>query len=818
MAAQARRGGGAHDPQRPGAAQALTLSEALREEALRCGVSILFPSALVTGRRAPTIGRGGDVAARLGRLLAGSGLRARRLSSRSFIVEALSAPPPSPAVTPADIVVTAMRHPTILGNTPVSMVVVGGDELERAHVTALRQLAGLAPSLTVTESANSLARLSVRGAYAAGEPTVGLYYGNVPIAGPSGTTSDPSAMTPDLALVDVERVELLRGPQGTLYGAGSLAGTLRILFNPADPTRRAASVEVSANSVADGAPGSSVTLMVNRPTDDGHAALRAVLWREVRGGTIDNRVLHITDVDRSIRSGGRLALQWRPAKDWRLDLIGTYQAGRTIDNGAQTSGSGIGQTAARVRAPFRDDFLLLAADLHGEIWRGLSFDATLSHTSWRTHRIIDFTATTLSHENDAVACGHYFSVEGSGCSASRMADFNAYVQSQSPSVLDQPFSVTTDNVEARLSGSGAMTWTAGVFASRRRDQGNTWTRPVDAATGMIDRARPATAARTFGGNLDQFAAFADGEWRTSGWLTLSAGLRTFDYRRHAQGFIETPSPITGPFDPSGFDQSYRAGGSVGRLRGEVRWAAGMLSYLQISGGFRPGGINVVPGLPSGLASYRDDRLTSIEWGTRGTFLHDHVQVELSAYRQSWSRMQYAVQTLDSAYGFIGNIGSARIDGLELSMRWRILPGLKARIEATGTDARLTSDQTSMTATSPGRAGDRLPNVAPIAAAASLSYDRELGSTCSLSATAILHYTGKSYAAFPGTGGDPRTAVGNATSADIDLGIKRRSAVLSVYVQNIGDARPIQWTGKLPGQTYVSRMRPRTIGISVRHGL
>ena len=796
-----------------------TLSEALRREAVREGVSILFPPALVAGRSVPALGPGGGIAARLRRLLAGSGLRARRLSGRVFIVEALPAPtpPPVPAAEP-DIVVTAMRHPTTLGNTPISLVVVGGTELERAHVTTLRRLAGFAPSLAVTDSGNSLTRLSVRGAYAAGEPTVGLYYGNVPIAGPGGTTADPSSMTPDLALVDVERVELLRGPQGTLYGAGSLAGTLRILFNPADVARRAASVELSANRVADGAPGSSLTMMVNQPLDDGNGALRAVFWRELRGGTIDNIALGLSDVDRSVRSGGRVALRWRVAKEWRIDLTGTYQEGRSADNFAQTAGSAIGQTAARVRAPFSDRFLLLAADLHGEIGHGLSLDATLSHSSWRTHRRLDFTAATLSHEGDVAACSHYFALGGAACSGAQMAGFDAYVESQSPSLLDQPFVVTADSVEARLSGTGVVTWTAGVFASRRRDHGTNATSPVTAATGLVDPFRPLTAARTFNGSLDQSAAFADGEWRTGRWLTLSAGVRAFDYRRRARGQVDIASPITGPFDPSGFDHSYRAGGWVGRSRAEVRWGAGMLSYLQIASGFRPGGINVVPGLPPDIASYRDDRLTSVEWGLRAALLDDRLQIDLSAYRQSWSRMQYAVLTLDGAYGFITNIGSARIDGVELSARWRIAPGLKARVEATATDARLTSDQTSITAMSPGRSGDRLPNVAPMAAVASLAYDRDIGSGLSFSATGHVRYAGRSYDTFPGTGSDRRTAMGNAANADFDIAVTRGHAQLSIHVENVTDARPVAWAGKLPGQNYVTRQRPRTIGISFLHSI
>lgn len=794
-----------------------TLSEALRREAVRRGVSILFAPALVSGRRAPRVAGTGGIATTLRRLLAGSGLRARRLSARVFIVEALPVASRPPVPAEPDVIVTAMRHPTRLGDTPVSVVAVGGEELARAHATSLRQLAGLAPSLTTSEIGPGLLRLSVRGAYSAGEPAVGLYYGNVPIAGPSGSTSDPSVMTPDLVLVDVDRVELLRGPQGTLYGSGSLAGTLRILFNAPDTAHPSASVGWSGNMVDDGGAGSLATVVVNRPFAGGRAALRVTGWREGRGGTIDNDRLGIRNADRAVRSGGRAALRWQVSGGWRLDLTGLYQAGRIADNMAQTSGSAPGHTDAAARMPYADRFLLLAADLHGGLAPGLSFDATVSRSSWHTHRVLDFTAATVSHLTDGAACAHYFAPGAGACSAGQMADFAAYVRTQSPSALDQPFDVTSDSIEARLSGTGAIVWTAGVFASRRHDSGTSLTRPVDAATGMIDATRLPTAARAFSGSLGQSAVFADGEWLWRRWLTLSAGVRAFDYRRHAHSEVSLPSPVTGPFDPSGFDQTDRAAGSVGRVRMEVRPAAGILSYVQVASGFRPGGINVVPGLPVALATYRDDRLTSLEWGARATLFGGRAQVDLSAFRQSWSHMQYAVTTIDGAYVFIGNIGSARIDGLELSLRWRILPWLGTRIEATGTDARLTSDQASTVAMSPGRAGDRLPNVAPAAAAGSLLAERSLGAGLRLTGTATLRYAGRTYDTFRNATA-PRMAMGGGAAVDLDAAIARGPWQVSVYVQNAADARPVVWAVRMLGQGYRTLARPRTTGISFHREL
>jgi outer membrane receptor protein involved in Fe transport len=140
-----------------------------------------------------------------------------------------------------------------LTDTPISLVAVRGEDLMHDQATSLEGLARLAPSLTVTSSGPGFNRLTMRGAYAAGEATVALYYGNVPVAGPGGSTSDPGLMTPDLVLADVDRVEVLRGPQGTLYGTSSLAGTVRVLFNGPQLDQRTLGLDSSASTTRSGA-------------------------------------------------------------------------------------------------------------------------------------------------------------------------------------------------------------------------------------------------------------------------------------------------------------------------------------------------------------------------------------------------------------------------------------------------------------------------------------------------------------------------------------------------------------------------------------
>jgi outer membrane receptor protein involved in Fe transport len=383
-----------------------------------------------------------------------------------------------------------------------------------------------------------------------------------------------------------------------------------------------------------------------------------------------------------------------------VDLSGAWQQGRVDDAVNAAVGGGIDQTRAQARIPFTDRLWLGSAEVNGAIG-GLQFNLSLSHFDWAPHRRLDFTASERSHRDDAVACAAWLRAS---CSARNMASFADYVDSQTPAMLDQPFTVRVDSGEARLSGSGRLTWTSGVFVSRRRDTGSSTALPVDPASGLVAPGTPPTATRDFATSLKEFALFGDGSWHVRPWLTLSAGGRYFDYARQAQGLVIIPNPITGPFAATSFEERYRADGAVGRARIELRPDKRLLVFGQVSSGFRPGGINVVPGLDPSLAAYRDDRLTSWEGGGRIRLSGDRLRFDFAAYRQMWSRMQYAATTTDGSYSFITNIGSARINGGEISLGWEPGRHLLARLEATFTDARLASDQINAIAVTPGRRG------------------------------------------------------------------------------------------------------------------
>ncbi|MBB3358154.1 MULTISPECIES: TonB-dependent receptor [unclassified Novosphingobium] len=825
-----------HAQGRPGMAPlrlpAAPLADSLRTLGLATHTTIIFAPQTVAGRRAPAMVLVGDVAAIARRLVAGSGLVVRRSGLRSLLI--LPAPPPRapapeapppPVLAAGDIMVTALRRPTLLADTPISMVALRGEDLGHDHATTLAGLARLAPSLTVTSAGTGFNRLSMRGAYAAGEATVALYFGNVPVAGPGGSTSDPGMMTPDLVLADVERVEVLRGPQGTLYGTSSLAGTVRVLFRGAQLDQRSLALDSAATLTQHGAAGASTTAVINLPLAAGTVALRAVGWREYQGGVIDMPRLGRRNSDDQLREGGRLALRWQIAPDWRADLAGVWQRSR-IGNSHSTIGGGApDQTAAQVIVPFFDTFAMASLDLHGRLGSGgVSLDATAARSWWRPHRFWDFTQSQLNHLDDAAACAALAGLASGSCSAAQMAGYNRLLLASSPTLVDQPLAVDVSSGEVRLSAEGRMTWTAGLFASRRSDDGQSASLGVNPATGLARPGTQPTSLRRFASQLDEYALFGDGSWRALPWLMLSGGLRYFHYARTTQSVVTLPNPFLGPFAPSSLAMATRAHGLVGRARVEARPSSRVLVYGQVSNGFRPGGSNVVPGLPQALASYADDRLESWEVGTRLSGPARSWHLDLNGFHQRWSNMQYAAVSADGSYAFITNIGTARINGAELSAGVALRGGWRAKLQGTVTDARLVQDQVSGAATTDGRAGEALPYVAPWAASVELRREWALGQSQGADGGwrgdggLFLHYAGRAWSAFRGSTVIDRLALGGFAAIDADLAIARGPWRLGVFVQNLANGRGRVWAGTTGGSDMVTYQRPRTVGLTLHSEL
>ena len=721
-------------PRRPDAAlrfdiPAQPLSQALNQLALRSDREILFSPALTQGKRSERLSGVFTAEAAPHQLLAGSGLTVQ-LEGRSFLVlpaaqparssaaTARAAAPPPPSVAIDSVVVTALKRSSLARQTPISMTVLSGEQLSRAGIVDLEKAAPLLPGLKLISTAFGR-RLVLRGVYGAGEATTGLYYDETPMTGPVGTTADPGVMAPELALVDVDRVELLRGPQGTLYGSGAMGGALRILFKRPELSADSASVGVALSSAAHGGQGGGANAALNLVAIPETLALRLTAYDQRQPGVIDNVRLGLKDVDASRVRGARLAAFWAPGSRFSALVSATHQASRRDDISAWNDTAGPWRTVHAARAPFDGDIDLTAATLK---WRGDAVDLTAvsSWYRWRLTRRSDYSGVLLGERTNAAGCARMFPL-AQACDATQMASYSAYVDSVYPAILNQPAELTARIHEVRASsvGEGPLTWTLGAYREVRGDSIDSQVRHVDPDTGALAEPPVLIGRRDIENHLTQSAVFGEMSYAIAPRTQLTLGARRFDYHKRDRGAVQVANVVSGTWADYAIDARTQEQGWSLKALASRQFGPGLFGYAQVSQGFRPGGVNVVPGLPETLAVYRSDRLNNAELGLKVQSADRRLTGNVALYRIAWRDMQYAAQTQNRAFNYVTNIGAARIHGLELEAAAQGVMGWTLAGSLTVTDARLTADQLTNTAIGLGLEGDRLPIVPRMTASASM---------------------------------------------------------------------------------------------------
>ena len=300
-------------------------------------VTIIATTPALLAARGPSLHLDATVDEALTRLLEKTTARAIRVTPtgwrivvRRQVQAVRRSRPPPPVPTPADIVVTASKHVVLLSAYPASITMIEGPALTRFGGTPdTGALARLAPSVQSTHLGPGRDKLFLRGIAdssfnGSGAALVGLYVNDVRLT--------YNAPDPNLRLYDVDRVEILEGPQGTLYGAGSMAGLIRTTPRPPDTMARSGEVWLGGTAVAHGAAGDDAGGVVNVPLFGGAAALRVLGYLASDGGYIDDAGRGRTDVNRSDTLGGRAALRVPLEADWLIDIGAIVQDIRNRDS------------------------------------------------------------------------------------------------------------------------------------------------------------------------------------------------------------------------------------------------------------------------------------------------------------------------------------------------------------------------------------------------------------------------------------------------------------------------------------------------------
>ena len=743
--------------------------------------------------------------------------------------QAQTAPPsrPSAAQTLPEIIVTARKRSERLLEVPVPVSAISQATMERTQSVRLQDYLDMVPSVTFDTARAGQTAITIRGVGNGGaNATVVTYVDDTPFT--SSTAFAAGAyVTPDLDPSDIAQVEVLRGPQGTLYGANAVGGVLKYVTVKPDPDQFSGRAEVTTESVDHGGVGGAVRAAVNLPLIADTLALRISGSDREDAGFISDPTLGKKNLNGDLVSGGRAALLWKVTKDLTVNLSATTQT--NFSNGSDYANydpftgkvaSGLTQMRSLDREWFKSRYWIYNSDI---VWRLPGADL-LSSTSYSTQ--------LNGADNDATA------VYGPSLSAAL----------GQPNVgVDNPNVVHQDKIteEARLTsnGSGKLSWQVGGIYTIERSAEDESLNPFDPTTQAYLPVGPFEYIQLLDRYIEE-SGFANLDYQITPRFDLSVGGR---YSQDNQSYTQPEGGLAlgGPQPAS--PTAEREHALTWAVNPRYRLSHDQIVYARIATGYRPGGPNpILPGeAEAGApASFRPDHLTSYEVGWKAQMLDRRVTVDTSIYYIDWTDIQLPESL--QGYSFEANGGTAHSEGIEGAVTWRPLDGLNLSGDLSYNQNRLDRD------TSPpdfNQAGMKLPGTPKMRGSFAGDYDWPVFADTKAFVGGTVYFTtarpnslqvGYSPTNASGemaisnfgnvTDYDPNTgaAAGTANTglpgyATLDLrgGLEHGPWTLEVYAKNVTDARAISELGPYNGQALnlatqweAVLLRPRTIGVSL----
>jgi outer membrane receptor protein involved in Fe transport len=725
-----------------------------------------------------------------------------------------------------ELVVTATRRETTVQSTPLAITALGENAIEKLGATSLQDVTSQVPSLKIGGGSDGGGRITLRGIQASGEATVGLYYDDTPLTGPSDTTQNSGGSSQDGNLFDVERIEVLRGPQGTLYGSGSMGGTVRILFNKADTNEYSGAVEGQATTMREGDMGYYVKGMVNIPIIDDKLGARAILYQETRGGFIDNTRYNAENINERSTIGGRLMITARPTDTITWYGMGMYQKSDSPGGGSSwypLLGANDFSTDRYVIPINRDELSLVSSDL--------SWDAGFATVTWASAyyeweqlNASDYTYTMQTNSTSGVNCRNWFTmsllIPTTTCNAGQLAQFKAFSNTLMPTTLYKPAWVHTTNNELRMSsnGEGKLQWTVGGFYETREDFVDSTLAVVDGKSGVIGVPPTIFFHRDIATDTKQTAFFGDVSYELIEGLTFNVGLRKYKYEKTTAGQTDMPNWVSGslvePYREFGADAS----GWLKKYAVNYQYNSDILVYASASQGFRPGGANNTPNLETELIPYGPDAVWNYELGLKSSWFDRRLILNAAVYQIDWDDIQTSAQTLSGCCSFIVNAGKARIRGVELEFNARPIDGLSISGGLTFADPKLLEDQINgfiRDSSSLGDAGDQIPQVSKFMGQFSAEYVWPLTSSFDGLMRVDYSYMGKSFSQFRPTNVNYEKQ-GDFGVVNLRGGLEGEDWGAYIFVRNVFDIFGANSVSSSAGSEQLTNsVLPRTVGLNLR---
>ncbi len=729
------------------------------------------------------------------RLLKGTGATARRIDATTWrITRIRPAPPPvaaspapvqaalAPDLPPAEIIVTASKR-----DTPLPRYAGMVEALDNRAFTSGEAANGTATllarisSLSSTHAGNGRNKLFIRAiadSALAGptQATTGQYLGDMRL--------NYAAPDPDLKLYDVGRVEVLEGPQGTLYGAGSLGGIIRIMPNAPNLGEYGGQLSAGLSATQHGDPGGDASVTLNLPIVAEKLALRVVGYGVQEGGYIDDVDRSEDDVNRVRTWGGRAALRFAPGDDWTIDLNGVYQHIRGDDAQYATRSVGRLQRASSVAQPYFSDYLLGNVRIERQ-WDSLRLVSSTGYVRHELAESYDATqpdsAPALFRQNNEV---DIFTTE------------NRLVRDLDNGlgwILGGSYLESSSRLHRSLTSYGAGVQPSVIPGVPIYGMG----RPAP-ATGVRNRVREATL-------------FGEASFEPADGLIATIGGRLTNSRLSGEAL--DPVAALSSADLARAEAQADRSETIFLPSASVLTDAipGVTLYAKFQQGFRPGGLAVDD---QRVRRFRNDRISTFELGFRkGAPGRDRVAISANLAYTDWRDIQADI-TDRIGLPTTANIGDGRIYTFEGRIFVRPLPSLSLDGSFIYNDSRLSQPAQFLRALSYDGRSLALPNVANLGGRIAFDYRAPLADDMDFHLNGAARYVGKSRL---GVGPILGQTQGDYVDTSLTASLTRGPVQYSLSLTNLLDSNGNRFSLGTPFDLrtdYYTPLRPRTVRIGI----
>jgi outer membrane receptor protein involved in Fe transport len=801
------------------------LETALVEFAEEAGLSIDYSGLRLDGLR--SAGTRGHVSREvsLRAILAGSGIAFRFLDDRTV---RLFRPRPKAALRPRpaegkedgatkagyieDLVVTAAKRPAVGFELPVSVSGISSLALADLDTYDLQSLAPHLAGVSTTNLGPGRNKIFIRGLSDGPfadrtQAMVGVYIDEGPV--------NLNDTNPDLRLFDVERVEVVRGPQGTLYGAGSLGGLYRIITAKPDLQESSARARATVSSTRGGGIGNQLDFVVNFPLLKDRLGLRLTGYGEHREGYIDNIRLDENNVNDLDIYGVRPAIRWQPADNWIIDASANFQAIHYDDSQYFDARLPRNKRANVLREPYDDDFVQANLTVQGRVG-ALQLSSATAYIDRIVRETADASEGLQFFDELAMLPPEAFIMED-------VSDFTGaeeFLEEAQPADAVAYFTrneIHTFSHETRLQSDAGrrFDWLAGFYFLHRWQ---TKDRALALAFDIEDARLALREERTE--TMNDAALFGEVIFRPTEKLSLTAGARL----SHSSQDLEYMSEFVLNDGLESVEGQKSNTKFIPKLALRYAWSDNLQTYAQVSVGYRVGGLNIntpPEALPANDGddtsspteqnrAFSSDDLVNYEIGIKSFWFDRKVSLNASVFYVRWFDIQ-SDQIGDNGLPFVTNVGDASNLGYEMEFSVSPFAGLELKGSVFWNDSELMEDNAYLGASE----GDKLPAIAESAASVALLYQFSLSPEWDATISADYAFTGSSSLTF---NEENSPKMGNYGILNTRLQVSNDVWKIGLFAQNLTDTQANTFSygngfTVLDGQQ-VTPPRPRTIGLFI----